>query len=76
MLEDEDALAELTGPVEATVDEDDDADSEDEEDDRPDLLLRESARIVGDMVELGRNESALARQFSLLNKEQGSESLH
>mgnify|MGYP001817933822 CR=1 FL=1 len=76
LLEDEDALADLTGPVEATVDEDDDADSEDEEDDRPDLLLRESARIVGDMVELGRNESALARQFSLLNKEQGSESLH
>ena len=76
LLEDEDALADLTGPVEATVDEDDDVDSEEEEDDRPDLLLRESARIVGDMVELGRNESALARQFSLLNKEQGSESLH
>ena len=76
LLEDEDALADLTGPIEATVDEDDEADSEEEEDDRPDLLLRESARIVGDMVELGRNETALARQFSLLNKKQGSESLH
>jgi carboxyl-terminal processing protease len=76
LLEDADALADLTGPVEATVDEDDDAVDEEEEDDRPDLLLRESARIVGDMVELGKNETALARQFSLLNKEQGSESLH
>jgi carboxyl-terminal processing protease len=75
LLEESDALVDAGEPVEATVDEDD-ATEEEEEDERPDLLLRESARIVGDMIELGVDEPTLARQFSLLNKEQGSESLN
>jgi carboxyl-terminal processing protease len=77
LLEDTDALAEVGEPIEATVDEDDeDATEDDEEDDRPDLLLRESARIVVDMIELGSDEPALARQFSLLDKDQGPEALN
>jgi hypothetical protein len=66
-------------PVEATVDNDEgitEDDEEDEDDDRPDLLLRETARIVGDMIELGSDEPTLARQFSLLSKDQGSDSLN
>ena len=46
------------------------------DDDRPDLLLRESARIVGDMIELGSDEPALARQFSLLGKVETPKSLN
>jgi hypothetical protein len=40
------------------------------------LLLRESARIVGDMIELGSDEPTLARQFSLLGKDKVSEGLN
>jgi carboxyl-terminal processing protease len=50
--------------------------AEEDEDDRPDLLLRESARIVRDMIELGNDEPALARQFSLLNKTETHDSLN
>ncbi len=71
LLSDSDALADVGEPVEAAIDEEDaDGAAEDEEDDRPDLLLRESARIVGDMIELGVDEPTLAQQFSLLNKSQ------
>ena len=71
------ALTDAGEPVEATTEEGDDAtEEEDEEDERPDLLLRESARIVGDMIELGIDEPTLARHFSLLVKDQGSESLN
>ncbi len=79
LLEESDSLADAGEPIEATVDDDDGSvadDEEDEDDDRPDLLLRESARIVGDMIELGSDEPTLARQFSLLGKEQGSDSLN
>lgn len=77
LLEESDALADAGEPPEATVDEDDEASGEDdEEDDRPDLLLRESARIVADMIELGSDEPALAKQFSLLDKEVSPESLN
>jgi len=77
LLEESDTLADGGEPAEATVDDDDDATGEEEEDDdRPDLLLRESARIVGDMIELGSDEPTLARQFSLLGKDQGPESLN
>ena len=77
LLEEEDALAEVGEPIEATVDaEDANAEEEEEEDDRPDLLLRESARIVGDMIELDGDMSALARQFSLLDKSQAADSLN
>jgi carboxyl-terminal processing protease len=69
LLDEDSELAIAGEPVEATVDEDDpEAAGDEEEDDRPDLLLRESARIVGDMIELGTDEPALAQQFSLLNK--------
>ena len=47
-----------------------------DEDDRPDLLLRESARIVRDMIELGNDEPALARQFSLLSKTETHDSIN
>jgi carboxyl-terminal processing protease len=66
-------------PIEVTVSEAVAAaneDDEEEEDDRPDLLLRESARIVSDMIELGSDEPALARQFSLLDKDKTPESLN
>ena len=77
LLEESDALADAGEPVEATADDaEDDATEEDEDDDRPDLLLRESARIVGDMIELGIDEPTLARHFSQLEKDQGSESLN
>jgi carboxyl-terminal processing protease len=83
LVEESDALAVVGEPIEATVDDEiDDAVGEDgeeeeaEDDDRPDLLLRESARIVADMIELGNDEPALARQFSLLGEDQGPESLN
>mgnify|MGYP001813094409 CR=1 FL=1 len=77
LLEDSDALADAGEPVEATVDEDDEEAIEGhEDDDRPDLLLRESARIVGDMIELGNDEPALARHFSALNKDEVPEGLN
>ena len=77
LLEESDALVDAGEPVEATVDDEDtDAAEEDEDDDRPDLLLRESARIVADMLELGSDEPSLDRQFSALGKDQGPESLN
>ena len=76
LLEDSDALANTGEPVEAIVDGEDSEDAEVDNDDRPDLLLRESARIVGDMVELGGDEPALARQFSLLVKDPQTDSLN
>ena len=79
LLEESDALADVGEPIEATVDDDEGIIIDDEEDgdnDRPDLLLRESALIVGDMIELGSDEPTLARQFSLLGKDQGSDSLN
>jgi carboxyl-terminal processing protease len=76
LLEDADALAAAGEPVEATVDDGEDGVEEEEDDDRPDLLLRESARIVADMIELGGDEPALARQFSLLGKEPVTDSLN
>jgi carboxyl-terminal processing protease len=76
LLEESDALVDVGEPSDASVDADDAATEEDEEDDRPDLLLRESARIVGDMIELGGDEPTLARHFSLLEKDQVSEALN
>ncbi len=75
LLEVTDTLAGAGEPVEATVDADEEEGAV-EEDDRPDLLLRESARIVGDMIELGGDEPALARQFSLLGKTEDSDALN
>jgi len=77
LLEDASTLADAAEPVEATVDdEDEDGIEGHADDDRPDLLLRESARIVSDMIQLGSDEPALARQFSALSKNRGPESLN
>ena len=43
------------------------AEDEDKEEKGPDLLLRETARIVGDMVELQADIELLQRQFTQLN---------
>ena len=76
LLEDADALADAGEPAEATLDDEDEDTIEGHDDDRPDLLLRESARIVGDMIELSSDELTLAKQFSTLSKNQGPESLN
>ncbi len=52
----------LEGDTAAAVD-------EDEEEEGPDLLLREAARIVADMVELESDIDLLERQFARLNAE-------
>jgi len=70
---DEDALAEVSNPeasdesvdVAAAGDDDD----EEEEERGPDFLLRETARIVADIAELGSNRELLERRFSQLNAE-------
>jgi carboxyl-terminal processing protease len=54
-----------TGDDEEPADSDEEA-SADEEDEAPDLLLRESARIVGDMVELEADGQRLAQEFAML----------
>jgi carboxyl-terminal processing protease len=78
LLEESDELVTDGEPIEVTVSEVVAAanEDEDEEDDRPDLLLRESARIVRDMIELGSDEPTLARHFSLLDKNKVPESLN
>jgi hypothetical protein len=69
-------LPRLAGePGEATVDERD-ANAEEEDDDRPNLLLRESARFVSDMIEFDGDMKALARQFSVLSKNQAADGLN
>lgn len=76
LLEASDELADTGEPIPA-LDEQDPANAEEQaDDDRPDLLLRESARIVGDMIELNGDMSALARQFSLLGKRQTAGNLN
>jgi carboxyl-terminal processing protease len=50
-------------------------DSEEEEDEGPDLLLREAARIVSDMVELNSDLELLKRQFAQLDEESDEASL-
>jgi carboxyl-terminal processing protease len=53
----------------------DEDEAEEKEDDRPDLLLRESARIVADMIEL-RSDERLAQQFSLLTEHDLNETVN
>ena len=80
LLEEAHALAGAGEPPEAAIDYIDEETAEDEdeeeEEDLPDLLLRESARIVYDMIELGSDEPTLARQFSLLDKDEASEGIN
>lgn len=57
-----------------SADTDEEAEDEDE-DDRPDLLLRESAKVVADMIELV-DGSLLAQQLSLLQAEEASKTVN
>lgn len=69
LFEDTDSLVGVNKPPEAEIDEDQDILGEDDEkDDKPDLLLRESARIVGDMIELNNDASELSIQFTQITK--------
>ena len=63
-----DPLAE-GAPGEQPPDSLEEAVGEEQEDERPDLMLRESARIVADMIQLGQDEQLLSRQLSLLQDE-------
>jgi carboxyl-terminal processing protease len=69
LLDDEDVLADTGVEEDAEADDSDaDADAHAKDDERPDLLLRESARIVADMIELNADDgNVLAQQFSQLN---------
>lgn len=69
LLEEENELADAIDPAlgEDPDEEDQASDSEEEKDEGPDFLLRESARIVADMAELGADLELLKRQFAQLN---------
>jgi carboxyl-terminal processing protease len=54
----------------------DDPDEEEEDGERPDLMLRESARIVADMVLLGSDVQLLAKQFSQLSAQPESDAIN
>ena len=71
LVKEDDVLAEAEA---ANIDEGDDpAASDEEEDEGPDLLLRESARIVRDIVELDGDHQLLATQFSQLSAKTAAE---
>jgi len=78
LFEDSEELVGVNRPPEAGIDDDEDeaTDEDDEKDETPDLLLRESARIVGDMIELNNNASELTSQFTLISKDSKSEGLN
>ena len=49
---------------------------EEETDERPDLMLREAARIVADMIPLGADTGLLAQQFALLREAGSAEQIN
>jgi carboxyl-terminal processing protease len=61
--------SEITAIDPSAVEAEPDDEEDEESDERPDLLLRESARIMADMVELNSDVQLLAKQFSLLFQE-------
>ncbi len=71
LFEESDEVVHSARQVQEEPDEGDDevVDPDPDKDKRPDLLLRESAQIMSDMIELGANQALLARQFSLLSQE-------
>lgn len=72
LLDEEGEMAVALDPALADdPDEDDAASDSEEEDEGPDFLLRESARIVADMAELGADIDLLKKQFALLSGEAG-----
>ena len=57
-------------PIQGGAEDPDAGEDEDaEEEEGPDFLLRESARIVADMAELGADVDLLKRQFAQLSAE-------
>ena len=74
LLEEDSVLADTVNPdlgeyPDMAEDEDSEAaEGEDEEEEGPDLLLREAARIVADMFELGSDMELLERQFVQLSE--------
>ena len=71
LLDEENELASSIDPALGEDPEADDEAAEEEEDEGPDFLLRESARIVADMAELGADLELLKRQFALLSDQSG-----
>jgi len=70
LLEEDSALAAPNPELGDFEDADEASDEEEEEEDEgPDLLLRESARIVADMVELESDLEMLKRQFAQIDKD-------
>jgi carboxyl-terminal processing protease len=72
-------VGELNPLTEDTIDPDlaDEINEEqDEGDARPDLMLRESARIVADMIRLGADVQLLSSQFSQLANQDGSTAIN
>jgi len=76
LFEEDEELALSTQLQQEAPDEGDDDQPDPDKDKRPDLLLRESAQIMSDMIELGGNRALLARQFSLLGKSPVSDKLN
>ena len=72
LLADDDVLVDL---LEEDLEADSEVGEDDEaaEDEGPDLLLREAARIVSDMFELGADVELLQRQFVQINAKQPGE---
>jgi carboxyl-terminal processing protease len=69
LLAEEDVLAEEVDPALGDFsdsEEEEAAEDEEDTDEGPDLLLREAARIVSDMIELGSDLELLERQFARL----------
>jgi carboxyl-terminal processing protease len=75
LVEELDPLA-AVDDVEEDMNEETEGDEESEEDERPDLMLRESARIVADMVRLGADGQLLATQFSQVKREDQGEAVN
>jgi hypothetical protein len=71
LLDEENELASSIDPALGEDPEAEDEAAEEEEDEGPDFLLRESARIVADMAELGADLELLKRQFALLSDPSG-----
>ena len=67
LLEEGSELATVADTLIDQEDEDSAASEEGEEDEGPDFLLRESAHIVADMVELGSDRALLESQFAQLS---------
>lgn len=75
LVEDLDPLA-VVDDVEEAIDEATESEEASDEEELPDLMLRESARIVADMVRLGADGQLLATQFSQVKRESQGEAVN